>query len=103
MTKITDIKSFIVWEGHRNLFVLKVEADDGSYGWGESGLSGRELAVQGMVRHFREWLIGRDSRNIGALWQEMYRGCVGQLDTGACIEFATKYRDVAGDYPRHYH
>ncbi|HJN83194.1 MAG TPA: IlvD/Edd family dehydratase, partial [Verrucomicrobiota bacterium] len=33
-------------------------------------------------------------------WQEMYRGCVGQLDTGACIEFATKYRDVAGDYPR---
>ena len=36
-------------------------------------------------------------------WQEMYRGCVGQLDTGACIEFATKYRDVAGDNPRHYH
>ena len=36
-------------------------------------------------------------------WQEMYRGCVGQLDTGACIEFATKYRDVAGGYPRHYH
>jgi hypothetical protein len=26
-----------------------------------------------------------------------------QLDTGACIEFATKYRDVAGDHPRHYH
>ena len=24
MTKITDIKSFIVWEGHRNLFILKV-------------------------------------------------------------------------------
>jgi dihydroxy-acid dehydratase len=36
-------------------------------------------------------------------WQEMYRGCVGQLDTGACIDFATKYRDVAGDHPRHYH
>ena len=36
-------------------------------------------------------------------WQEIYRGCVGQLDTGACIEFATKYRDVRGDIPRHYH
>jgi len=36
-------------------------------------------------------------------WQEMYRGCVGQLDTGACMEFATKYRDVRGDIPRHYH
>jgi dihydroxy-acid dehydratase len=36
-------------------------------------------------------------------WQEMYRGCVGQLDTGACIDFATKYRDVCKDIPRHYH
>ncbi len=36
-------------------------------------------------------------------WQEMYRGCVGQLDTGACVEFATKYRDVRRDLPRHYH
>ncbi len=36
-------------------------------------------------------------------WQEMYRGCVGQLDTGACIDFATKYRDVCRDIPRHYH
>ncbi|MBC8243592.1 MAG: dihydroxy-acid dehydratase family protein [Verrucomicrobia bacterium] len=36
-------------------------------------------------------------------WQEMYRGCVGQLDTGACIEFATQYRNVRGDIPRHYH
>ena len=36
-------------------------------------------------------------------WQEIYRGCVGQLDTGACIELATKYRDVCGDHPRHYH
>ena len=40
--KITDIKVYIVWEGRRNLFVLKVEADDGAYGWGEAGLSGRE-------------------------------------------------------------
>ena len=36
-------------------------------------------------------------------WQEIYRGGVGQLDTGACIELATKYRDVCGDHPRHYH
>ena len=36
-------------------------------------------------------------------WQEMYRGCVGQLDTGACIEFATKYVMSPGIIPRHYH
>ena len=36
-------------------------------------------------------------------WQQMYRGCVGQLSTGGCIEFATKYRNVASDLPRHNH
>ena len=38
LVKITDIKVYIVWEGRRNLFVLKVEADDGAYGWGEACL-----------------------------------------------------------------
>lgn len=36
-------------------------------------------------------------------WQEMYRGCVGQLSTGGCLEFATKYRNVAEILPRHNH
>jgi galactonate dehydratase len=36
-------------------------------------MSGRELAVAGAVRHFTEFLVGRDAMNIGALWQEMYR------------------------------
>ena len=36
-------------------------------------------------------------------WQEMYRGCVGQLSTGGCMEFATKYRNVAEQIPRHNH
>ena len=84
--KITDIKSFPVWAGARNLFVLKVESDDGYYGWGESGVSGRELAVEGAVKHFREFLIGKDPMKIGALWQEMYRGQYfegGRILTGA--------------------
>ena len=91
--KITDIKVYIVWEGRRNLFVLKVEADDGAYGWGEAGLSGRELAVEGMVKHFREWLIGRDSRKISALWQEMYRG--QYFEGGRVITAAISAIDIA--------
>ena len=71
--KITDIKPYIAWEGIRNLFLLKVESDEGFYGWGEGGLSGRELGVQGVVQHFREFLVGQDPMRIGALWQEMYR------------------------------
>ena len=36
-------------------------------------------------------------------WQELYRAHVGQLDTGACFEFAVKYRDLRKTIPRHSH
>jgi len=36
-------------------------------------------------------------------WQELYRSTVGQLDTGAVIELAVKYRGVAQKTPRHNH
>ena len=36
-------------------------------------------------------------------WQEIYRGCVGQLVTGGCLELATKYRGVGGCVPRRNH
>ena len=58
--KITDIKIFPVWYGPRNMLLVKVETDTGLYGWGEAGLSSRELAVVGAVKHYREWLIGKD-------------------------------------------
>ncbi len=69
--KIADVKAYPVWAGRRNVLIVKVESDDGYHGWGESGVVGRELAVRGVVLHFREFLIGKDPRRIGALWQEM--------------------------------
>jgi dihydroxy-acid dehydratase len=36
-------------------------------------------------------------------WEELYRQTVGQLDTGAAMELAVKYRDVAAKPPRHNH
>ncbi len=36
-------------------------------------------------------------------WQELYRATVGQLDSGAVIELAVKYRGVARQTPRHNH
>ena len=36
-------------------------------------------------------------------WQEIYRGCVGQLSTGGCLELATKYRKVGDVIPRRNH
>ena len=71
--RITDIKPYPVWVGIRNQLVVKVETDEGIYGLGESGLSGRELAVIGALRHFREFLIGKDPMQRGQIWQELYR------------------------------
>jgi len=71
--KITDIKPLPVWVGSRNQLVVKVETDEGIYGLGEAGLSGRELAVIGALKHFREFLIGKDPLQIGRIWQELYR------------------------------
>ena len=71
--RITEVKSYPVWVGSKNQLLVKVETDEGVYGWGESGLSTRELAVAGAIKHYREFLVGKEASNIGALWQEMYR------------------------------
>src|SRR4029079_8496275 len=71
--KITDIKPLPVWIGTRNQLVVKVETGEGIYGLGEAGLSGRELAVIGALRHLREFLRGNDPMQIGRIWQELYR------------------------------
>jgi galactonate dehydratase len=97
--KITDIKTYPVWVGHRNQCIVKVETDEGIYGWGEAGVSGRELAVAGAVQHYREFLLGRDPMRRGALWQEMYRSQYfegGRILTGAISAIDIALHDIAG-------
>jgi len=72
--RITAVKGFPVHIGHRNQFIVKLETDEGVCGVGEGGISGRELAMQGMLRHLRSILIGADPTRIEHLWQLMYRG-----------------------------
>src|SRR5215475_5632189 len=71
--RITAIKTYPAWVGTRNQLLVKVETDEGVFGWGESGLSGREKAVVGAIEHFREFLIGKDPFQIGHIWQLLYR------------------------------
>lgn len=97
--KITDIITYPIWVGHRNQLVIKVETDEGIYGWGESGLSGREQAVVGAVGHYREWLIGRDPMQIDALWQELYRSQYfegGRVLTAAMSAIDIALHDIVG-------
>ena len=91
---IAEVKSFPVRQG---LFLVKIESDEGYYGWGEAGPSawGRELAAQGLVTHFAELLKGRDPGEIGALWQEMYRGRGSGFDGGRLESAVISAIDVA--------
>ncbi len=91
--KITDIKSYPVWVGHRNQLVVKIETDEGIDGLGESGLSGRELAVVGAIKHYREFLMGRDPRRMGSLWQELYRS--QYFEGGRVLSAAISAIDIA--------
>src|SRR5688572_30878967 len=90
--KIRDIKTFPTLIG-RNQLIVKVETDEGLYGWGESGLSSRERAVEGAILHFKEFLIGQDPTNIGALWQELYRS--NYFEGGRVLAAAISAIDIA--------
>jgi len=91
--KITAIIAYPVWVGIRNQLLVKVETDEDIFGWGESGLSGREKAVVGAIEHYREFLIGRDPFKIGALWQEMYRS--QYFEGGRVLQAAISAIDIA--------
>jgi galactonate dehydratase len=47
--KITAVETHAVWGGTRNFLFVTVDIDEDTAGVGESGLTGRELAVQGAV------------------------------------------------------
>jgi len=97
--KITAVRPFIGWIGIRNQLVVKVETDEGVFGWGESGLSGREKAVAGALEHYAQFLVGRDPMRIGALWQEMYRSQYfegGRVLTAAISALDIALHDIKG-------
>src|SRR3712207_3083911 len=97
--KITAIRPYPIWVGDRNQLIVKVETDEGIHGWGESGLSSRELAVMGAIDHYREFLIGRDPMLTGALWQELYRSQYfegGRVLTAAISAIDIALHDIKG-------
>jgi galactonate dehydratase len=69
--QIARIETFIV--PPRWLFV-RVEADDGHFGWGEASLEGHAEAVAGAFESLRDRFIGSDPARIEDIWQVAYRG-----------------------------
>jgi galactonate dehydratase len=91
--KITAIRTFPVWVGIRNQLLVKIETDEGIFGWGESGLTGREKAVVGALEHFAEIIVGMDPFNIGGIWQKLYRS--QYFEGGRVLAAAQSAIDIA--------
>jgi L-alanine-DL-glutamate epimerase-like enolase superfamily enzyme len=72
--KITGIEAYPVWGGKRNHLFVVVDTDEGIYGIGEAGLTGRELAVTGTLEHLEPSLLGEDPFRTEHLWQLLFRG-----------------------------
>ncbi len=57
-----------------------------------------EEEIARRIENFKPQPVRHDSP-----WQQLYRTYVGQLDTGACLDFAVEYRNLREVVPRHSH
>ena len=86
--KITRVTPYVMWGGDaggkmysstmwgsgagRNWVFVKVETDEGVYGWGEGSLVNQTLTIAQAVRHVAEDIIGQDPAAIERHWQVMF-------------------------------
>ena len=97
--KITDIKTFLVWNGGRNWVYVKVETDQGISGIGEAYSVGPDEATVKVIEDYKLWLVGQDPRNIQYLWDLMYnttRFPGGSLTGAAMSGIEHALWDIAG-------
>ena len=72
--KITEVRTFPIFYKTRNYLIVKIETDGGIYGVGEFGVTRKEQAGVGAIRHMRSDLIGQDPLNTERIWQTLFRG-----------------------------
>ncbi|SEN29622.1 galactonate dehydratase [Mesobacillus persicus] len=96
--KITKLETFIV--PPRWLF-LKIETDEGLFGWGEPVVEGRAATVKAAVEEFSDYLIGKDPMRIEDHWQTMYRAGFyrgGPITMSAIAGIDQALWDIKGKY-----
>lgn len=72
--KIQGIEAYVVGNPWKNWVLVKVTTDEGLHGWGDAtcGLSSQPAASA--VREIRRMCLGRDPRDIEALWDAVHKG-----------------------------
>ncbi|MCZ6634328.1 MAG: mandelate racemase/muconate lactonizing enzyme family protein [bacterium] len=71
--KITAIKTFMTLDGTRPRALVKVETDEGLYGWGEVYCHGPELAVEAIMDHIFVMIKGEDPRRIEYIMLKLFQ------------------------------
>jgi galactonate dehydratase len=71
--RITAIKTFLPAFGNRNRGLIKVETDEGIYGWGEAYSIGPDLSVKPIVDYVARWFVGEDPRRIEYLMMKTHQ------------------------------
>ncbi len=71
--KVIDVKTFVVDCFRTNWVFVKVYTDEGIDGVGEATLEYKEKALVGAVEHIKEYLVGKDPRDIEKHWHAIYR------------------------------
>lgn len=71
--KITGLTPYICDCFRTNWVFVKVETDEGVYGWGEASLEYREHTVAEALRELARTAIGRQANEIESLWQDCNR------------------------------
>ena len=97
--KISDVQTHTVNNGTRNYTFVTVTEENGLYGIGESGCSGKDNAVAAAVEHYRPLLIGQDPSRIEHIWQDHFRGNfwrAGPVLTAAISALDIALWDLAG-------
>lgn len=67
------IKSYTLYKVPPRWLFLKIETDEGLYGWGEPIVEGRADTVEACVKELMEYLIDKDPMRIEDHWNLMYR------------------------------
>jgi galactonate dehydratase len=68
--RISDVKVYLV--PSTDVYV-KIETDEGLYGWGEATIHYTPQSAAGMVKDLRPYLIGQDPFRIEYIWQSLFR------------------------------
>jgi len=71
--KIAKVKTFFMGVSRQSWLFIKIETDEGIYGWGEGSLEGQEKAVAAAVHDMSRRIINKDPSLIEQHWQVLYR------------------------------